>query len=548
MEDDSTYMYKTRCDACNSSDANAVYSNGNTHCFSCGNTVRGSKDTFEQSGQTMKKKEFNPSFIEYPNGIRGISKATLEKFTYGVTNGKHVTYYYNTEGDIVAEKYRTKDKEFAWAGSAKEATLFGQNVFPPSDKIKLIITEGEIDCLSVSEIQGNKYPVVSLPNGAASARRDVKENHKYLSSFKELIIMLDQDEVGKKAAIEIQSMFKTGYAKIAKLPMKDASEMLQAGRGKELVSAIFQAEANVPEEILTGTKLTELIDKMDNAESFAYPSFLPDYNHKMGGLHLGELNTITSSTGAGKSTFMRQLQLHFLETTDMNSAVIMLEEDVRTTVEGLVSVKLGQQLHLDDTSKDQDIVRKTWKDITEAKDVDGNYRLNVIDTFGSMDTTRLYDMIHYMATVNGCKIIYIDHLSMLVSGMDLNMDERRTVDGIMTKLKSLTQELNIAIYLISHLNNNTASHKSFEEGAIANINNLRSSGGIKQLSNSVTLLTRNQLAETIEERNTTRVTVLKNRRSGNTGNSDRIRYSSESGIFTLVDGHDETFEDKDLSF
>ena len=152
MESTSEYMYKESCGDCGSSDAKAVYSDGGSHCFSCGKTIRGDKDTFETSGQIMKK-EFNPSFIEYPNSIRGISKTTLEKFTYGVAQGKHCTYYYNTEGDIVAEKFRTKDKTFSWSGSAKEATLFGQNVWQPSKKIKLILNEGELDSLSVSDFK-----------------------------------------------------------------------------------------------------------------------------------------------------------------------------------------------------------------------------------------------------------------------------------------------------------------------------------------------------------------------------------------------------------
>ena len=252
-ESNSTYLYKTNCEACGSSDAKAVYSDEGTHCFSCGNTVKG---TLGNTQRLTMVKEFNPTFIEYPNSIRGISKQTLEKFSYGVANGKHVTYYYNTEGDIVAEKWRTKDKSFGWSGDAKSATLFGQNVWKPSDRIKLIITEGEIDALSVSEIQANKYPVVSLPNGAASAKKDVKANYEYLSSFKELVLMFDTDEVGLKAAKEVQLMFPPKYCKIAKLPLKDANEMLKAGKNKELVSAIFQAETHTPEEIKSGNYQT----------------------------------------------------------------------------------------------------------------------------------------------------------------------------------------------------------------------------------------------------------------------------------------------------
>ena len=540
-ESNSTYLYKTNCEACGSSDAKAVYSDEGTHCFSCGNTVKG---TLGNTQRLTMVKEFNPTFIEYPNSIRGISKQTLEKFSYGVANGKHVTYYYNTEGDIVAEKWRTKDKSFGWSGDAKSATLFGQNVWKPSDRIKLIITEGEIDALSVSEIQANKYPVVSLPNGAASAKKDVKANYEYLSSFKELVLMFDTDEVGLKAAKEVQLMFPPKYCKIAKLPLKDANEMLKAGKNKELVSAIFQAETHTPEEIKSGNKLLDLLDKVDKTEHFDFPSYLPNLTKNMRGMRLGDLTIVTAASGAGKTTLMKQLELHFNDTTEFNQGIIHLEEGIRDTMEGLVSVKLGRQLHLEDDSNTDPDVREAWQELSEAKDEEGNSRLSIVDTFGALDTEKLYGMIRYLAQVDNCKIIYLDHITMLVSGLDGQLDDRKALDLIMTSLKSLTQELGIHLFVVSHLNNSTNGAKAFEEGTVANVNNLRGSGSLKQLADNVILLTRNQMAETPQERSTVQISLLKCRKTGMTGHCDKISYNQSTGIFdTATDEYTVNEED-----
>lgn len=533
MDNESTYMYKTSCDNCGSSDANAKYSDGGYHCFSCGTTVRSNEDNFENSGKTMKK-EYNPSFIEYPNSIRGISKTTLKKFTYGVIDGKHVTYYYNKDGDIVAEKFRTKDKTFSWSGNSKDATLFGQNVWQPSTKIKLIITEGELDCLSVSEIQGNKYPVVSLPNGAASAKRDGKANYEYLTKFKELIIMFDMDEAGQQAARELRDMMPQGYAKIAKLPEKDANAMLKAGKGKELISAIFNAEVHVPEEIKAGNKLLELLDKVDKTEHFDFPKYLPNLSKNMRGMRLGDLTIVTAASGAGKTTLMKQLELHFNDTTNFNQGIIHLEEGIRDTMEGLISVKLQRQLHLEDDSNQCPIVRQAWQELSEAKDEEGNFRLSIVDTFGALDTDKLYGMIRYLAQVDNCKIIYLDHITMLVSGLSGQVDDRKALDLIMTSLKSLTQELGIHLFVVSHLNNSTNGGAAFEEGGTANVNNLRGSGSLKQLADNVILLTRNQMAETPEERSTVQISLLKCRKTGMTGHCDKIKYSQDTGVFSEV--------------
>jgi twinkle protein len=529
MESESEYMYKTSCESCGSSDANAVYSDGGKHCFACGVTIKGG-DTFEQSGTKMKK-EFNPSFIEYPNQIRGISKSTLEKFTYGVSNKKHCTYYYNTDGDIVAEKYRDKDKNFAWSGDSKAATMFGQNVWKPSEKIKLVVTEGEIDAMSLSSVQGDKYPVISLPNGCSRVKKDVKHNFEYLSKFKEIVLMFDMDEVGQKAAVEFQSMFPPKYVKIAKLPLKDANAMLKEGRIQELTQAIWNAEVHVPEEIKSGNKLMDLLDKVDKTAHYDFPDYVKGLTRKMRGMRIGDLTIITAGSGSGKTTFMKQLELHFHDTTEFNQGIIHLEEGIRDTMEGLVSVKMGRQLHLEDeTNKDPKVI-KVWTELAEAKDADGNHRLNIVDTFGTLDTERLYNMIRYLAQVENCKVIYLDHITMLVSGMDGNIDERRAIDNIMTSLKSLTQELDIHLFVVSHLNNNTNGGKAFEEGGVPSVNNLRGSGSLKQLADNVISLSRNQMAEEEKERNIVTVSLLKCRKTGDTSITDRISYDPKTGLF-----------------
>ncbi len=60
------------------------------------------------------------------------------------------------------------------------------------------MTEGEIDCLTVSQVQGNKYPVVSIPTGAASAAKVFRANFNWLESFEEVIVMFDMDDAGRK--------------------------------------------------------------------------------------------------------------------------------------------------------------------------------------------------------------------------------------------------------------------------------------------------------------------------------------------------------------
>jgi len=109
----------------------------------------------------------------------------------------------------------------------------------------------------------------------------------------------------------------------------------------------------------------------------------------------------------------------------------------------------------------------------------------------------------------------------------------------MTSLKSLTQELGVHLFVVSHLNNSTNGGKPFEEGNIPTVNNLRGSGSLKQLADNVVALSRNQMGETYEERNKVKLHLLKCRYTGDTGFTDEIFYNRDTGLFTEYAGESE---------
>lgn len=533
MSEESQYLYKGSCDECGSSDANAHYSNGNTHCFSCGTTK------FSQEKKELHMKDFNPSFIEYPNSIRGITKDTLSKFTYGIVNDKHVTYYYDKDGNIVAEKYRGKDKVFSWSGDAKAVTLFGQNIWKPNKKISITITEGEIDAMSISQVQNNNYPVVSVPNGANAAKKDVKKNLEWLLGFKEVIICFDNDKVGQEAAQEVAKLFPPKFVRIATLPLKDASDMLKNNRSFELTTALRDAKYYTPDGILSGLDVLTRLENEKDIISYPFPDFMSGTNDKLKGARLSELLVVTAGTGSGKTTLLKQLQYHFYKTTNFNQALIHLEEPLEKTAKDLVGISMEVRLH---TSQiDKEAYMEKAKEIFTSVDDDGNSRFCLYDSFGSMASEDLYNKIRFMVKGLDCKFIWLDHLSILVSGLGQEGDERRAIDAIMHELKSLTIELNCFIGLVVHLNNSTQT--PFENGGTITINNLRGSGGIKQLSDGIIAISRDQQAETEIERNTSKVSILKNRFTGETGLADMIYYNGFTGKFEKYSEHTEALGD-----
>src|SRR5690606_10122518 len=145
---------------------------------------------------------------------------------YGITKwrGKTVQvapYYFR--GTLTAQHIRTPDKEFFWTGEAKHLELFGQHLWRNGGK-RIVVTEGEIDCLTVAQVFGLNWPVVSVPNGAQSAKKYIQQNLEFLEAFEEIVLAFDNDEPGRQAAEECASILTPGKVKIANWgPYKDAS-------------------------------------------------------------------------------------------------------------------------------------------------------------------------------------------------------------------------------------------------------------------------------------------------------------------------------------
>jgi twinkle protein len=530
------------CPKCDSSDAYSINDRDWGHCFSCGVNVppEDGEDT-----ELFMDEITNPDLIHKGNAQalakRKLSEQTCKKWDYTVSKHKSVTCqvanYKNPSGTTVAQKIRYPDKTFTFLGDTKAAGLYGEWLWRDKGK-QVVICEGELDALSISQgCFNNKWPVVSVPNGAQGATKAIKKSLEWLLGFETITFCFDNDQPGMEAAKACAALLPPRRAKIARLPLKDANEMLQAGRVAELTDAIWGAKEYAPDGIVNGEAIWERLINRPSVTSYPYPDFMEKMNQKTFGIRLGELDTFTSGSGMGKTTIIKQLQHHFHETTGFNQALIHLEETLEDTAEGLMGIHMGKRLNLPNIREQvtEADLAVAYAQTFGATDSEGNFRLNLYDAFGSLDEGDLYNKIRYFAHGLDCKIIWIDHLNILVSGLGGEGDERRIIDSIMHNLKSLTVELGIYIGLIVHLKK-APQGRSFEEGYVPNLDDLRGSGGIKQLSNSVFALSRNQQELNDVARNTSLITVLKCRYTGRTGAADYLLFDEDTG--RMVQGSD----------
>jgi len=383
---------------------------------------------------------------------------------------------------------------------------------------KLVVTEGEIDALSVSQAQDNKWAVVSIPTGSSSAAKVFKANHNWLSMWEEVILMFDEDEAGRRAVESVVQLLPQGRAKVARLPMKDANECLTSGKAKDIIHAIFQAIPWRPDAIVSGSDLLTRILNPKNSDSVPYP--FDGLNNMTRGLRRGEIVTFCAGSGIGKSQVCRIIAHSLVTQTNTAVGYIALEESVERTALGIIGLQMGKQLHLDPASiKGEPDFEKAY-----AATI-GSGRFWLYDHWGSLDADRLISHIAHMAKVMEVSYVVLDHISIVVSGNGEG-DERRMIDNVMTKLRALVEETGIGLILVSHLKR-PADGRGHEEGANTSLAHLRGSAAIAQLSDMVIGLERNQQDE--EQKHVTTLRVLKNRFSGDTGIACNLQFDIDTG-------------------
>ncbi len=516
----SKFLHHSPCESCGSRDNLGVWED-HTYCFGC-------QQYKTLNGELPKTKEKT----EFKNMIDGIVEAlpsrkinsdTCKKFNYqtGTYNGQpvHIANYYDKDYNIVAQKLRFQDKKFLWLGDVDKITLFGQNLWRDGgEKSKVIITEGEIDALSVSAVQQNKWPVVSVPSGATSAKKFIKRELEWLSKFQSIILMFDEDEAGKSAVIECANILPVKKVKIASLPAKDPSELLQSGKGEQIIQAMWEAKSYTPQGIIEGNDTKDLLLKDDFVETIPYQ--WNGFNKKLGGIRKSELILLTAGTGIGKSQVCREIT-HHLITKKHKVGYIALEESVKRSIRGIVSVGLNKLMHLPEVRQNisDEKILEEWNKVKDY--------ICFYDHFGSSDTEDLMNRIRYMVQSLDCKTIILDHISIVVSGIGEG-DERRLIDNTMTQLRKLVEELGCTLFLVSHLKR--PEGKGHEEGAQVSLSQLRGSSSLASLSDGVISFERNQQDEI--QSNVMTVRVLKNRYSGDTGIACSLIYNKETGRLT----------------
>jgi len=548
---------------CGSSDACSIRADGSALCFSC-------KQNFPNYNNSKAHRDWRKEQEEAEiNSELGRSEDGLT----AITNIRNSSYNELTDRNIsleIAKRYRVKsqvdqdkgeeqegkvlkhfypyfrkdklvflvtrtvnDKSFKTAGSTENLELFGEHLFGNGGK-SLVITEGECDAMAAYDMLNQRIACVSIRGGVTNAVKHVRERIEFIEKFEEVVFCFDQDKYGTKVTEEVAQLvieeligiITPNKVKVMSLPgdYKDPNAMLLDDRRHDFEIAHNDAQAFTPVGVyeLYGKK-EEWLNR-GHKPSVSYPWV--GLNNKLRGMRLGELVTLTGGTGLGKSSVTREIEHHLIKKTTDKVGIIALEENWERTADGIVSIEADARLYLNDVREAMD-KKELSKVFDKAIPED---RVYIHAHHGVTNINEIFRKLKHIIIAKECKWLIVDHLHMMINVLK-EEDERRGIDTLMNKLRSLVEETGIGMILVAHLRR-AQGDKGHENGVQVSLAHLKGSQGIAQLSDCVIALERNQQADNSEEANTTQLRVLKSRYTGDTGLACGLKYDPETGRLT----------------
>ena len=550
---------RVQCPACASNgrdtsrDNLCVYIDGGKHCFACG-YHEGVKETMEtpiKESKSMGLSFVNGEVVGIPD--RKITEKTARFYGYQTVfkNGEKVEIAsFHKDGQVVAQKLRGPNKAFQWRGDSSKSPLWGQHLWKSAKGKRLIITEGEIDCMTVGQLLECKWPVVSLPSGAAGAARAIKDNLEFVCSYEEVVLMFDMDDAGRDATKAVAELLPPGKCKVATLPYKDPNECVLKNQGRAVIQAMWEAQKYSPDEIVHVSQVASS-NSLDGTRVYPFPfDVLSDF---LLGQRSGEITLWASGTGSGKSTILREIIHHHLE-EGRSVGAIMLEESPQETVDDMISLMINKPVRAIRAKKIMNELRvKLGKDpiaidiiddctddeYAEARKNLEEAQLYIYDHLGNNGLQNLCARIEFMAVSLGVDVIVLDHITAAAAGLlndandfDGGSSERLLIDNIMKELRGLVSRTGVRIDVVSQLKK---TQKAYEEGDRITLQDLRGSGSLASVPNTVIALERDRQNTDPKIANTTTIRVLKNRLTGKSGVASCLYYDHNTGRLRELD-------------
>jgi len=386
------------------------------------------------------KIEVRDKAIEYLKG-RGISEDITRKYEITTMTNKDnvlVFPFKDQNGIMTFIKYRNMEhvkgqgnKE--WCESNCKPILFGMNHCNIEKSDRLIITEGQIDSLSVAT--ANLDNAVSVPMGC-NGFTWVPYCYDFVSQFKTIVVMGDcengkitlTDDISKRWPEKVRTVRIEDYK-----GCKDANELLQ----KHGVSAIKQAIDNAEPAANPLIKPMSKVKMVDIMNTEIISTGMAEVDEVLdGGFRMGQLAVLTGRRGEGKSTIASMWGVRALE-QDFNCYFYSGELPDFFFKNWMDAQVTGKSTH---TASEDDSLAMWYGDKAFIYD----------DTKVAKDELiGIIDAITIAIVQYDCRFILLDNL-MTALDDDLSSDLYRHQSEFVGELTAIAKKYNVFILLIAH--------------------------------------------------------------------------------------------------
>jgi len=502
------------------------YSDGSWYCHARGHYGGRAKRDREEQEELTGMIEFNdvPHLPIRALASRGIDEATA--IEYGVRTevdgetGLPARYYFPLFKDgklsgyqvkVVREPGQRQKTDVSRLGDTRGSDPFGSQ-FTGHRGAMIIVVEGAEDAMAARMLLkavGKNYRVVSTL-GTDGWKRTLG----FFENYQKVVIAYDQDDAGQAAAKEFAGALSPGKAVVSHWKGgSDPNALLFSEDGPQaFLEGLNKAEKVRPDGLVTGEEVWQRMRDFIEPHSIPYPAEWTELNAKMGGIRESEITMFTGGSSCGKTAYTRRIKHHILTNTDWKIGEVELEEKGEKTWRGVMEVELGKPWRDGSAEERRRAFENTY----------GTERIITLDHRSQYTKGQsLVSKFKHLIYGQGCKAIFLDHVTL--AQMEFGDGQgNQAQDQMMADFLTLVESTGIHLFLVSHLRKTGQGGKSFEEGAIPCMDDLKGSGSLKQISFNIIGVSRNLQHEDEYQRNVSQLHILKCRESGKTGRADRL--------------------------
>lgn len=515
----------------------------NGYCFACGTFVTNPYEDKPAGFTAPVQERRSPQDIQeqldeaqtYPflaSAVRGLGRGTMEYFgirsrlsEYQANEVTAWYFPYYVGNDLVGTKVKTVDGKLFALGTTRGVDPFGwRQAMLYGDRFRLFITEGEFDAAALYKAlkpqwRGEREPsVISLINGSKSVIKTLESKIRELRTFKEIVLVYDNDEPGQLAVRDTMKLLgPDSPIKVVTLPLKDANDMVLAGREDELFRAVmYEGVKKVSgKSFRASEQWQKALTPPEMGLSWPW-STLTD---KMRGRRRKEVYYIGGGVKIGKSVVVDEIVAHCLATQDTPVWVCKPEEPMQGTVKRVAGKLVDRIFHDPKIPFDVDAFNST-------RDRIGN-QLILFDTYQSTDWDDVKHEIRHVVMSEGVKDVLIDPITCFTIGLSLTEQNEELV-RITGELAGMAAELDFTAYVFCHLNAPSSGPAHERGGAVQSVQ-FAGSRSMMRACHAMFGLEGNKDPDLPEEiRNSRRLVILEDRNFGESGVVN-LFYNNQTG-------------------